>query len=259
MSNIKILNWNVNGIRANYKKGIFNNLFDGQYDIVCIQESKATYSELGEEFYPKEYEVFHNSATEKKGYSGTAIYVKKSFVCNREELVSYETINTEGRLIVLKFDTFILITCYFPNGGGDTHRYDYKVNFYKEFTKYCEDLKIKYKLPIIFCGDLNIANNEIDLARPKENMKSIGFLREERDLLDKLQSNGFVDVYRNLNPDTVKYSWWDQKTRSRDRNIGWRIDAFYLDSSFIRNVVNADILTDYMGSDHCPLILEIKE
>lgn len=270
---MNIVTWNVNGIRSNYKKDIFPHIFSkpldmglldkGSFDIVALQETKATYEELGSEFYPKGYNVHSNSAKERKGYSGVAVYIKeglkyKVFDINSPEFVSFETLRTEGRFLCIEFEEFFFINCYFPNGGGEKHRLEYKIKFYKDFMAFCQKIRMLHKKHIVFCGDLNIAHNEIDLARPKENEKHVGFLREERDLLDLIHKMGYVDVFRHKYPEKVVYSWWDMKTRARDRGVGWRIDGFYTTDSFIRNIVDINILDNIQGSDHCPVVLTIK-
>jgi len=269
---MNITTWNVNGVRANYKKDIFPSLFSNpkaigfdldQLDIVALQETKATYTELGQEFFPNGYITHHNSAQERKGYSGVSIYVKngidhKVFDLNDKNFVSLETLKTEGRFMCLEFKDFFFINCYFPNGGGKPERLAYKINFYKDFMTFCQKIEMLHKKHVVFCGDFNIAHNEIDLARPKENEKHVGFLREERDLLDQIHTMGYKDVFRVKYPETVIYSWWDMKTRSRDRNIGWRIDGFYVDNGFMRNISDIQILNNVSGSDHCPVVLTLR-
>ncbi|MES2623461.1 MAG: exodeoxyribonuclease III [Patescibacteria group bacterium] len=270
---MNIISWNVNGVRANHKKDIFLQIFKtpsligfptNSLDIVALQETKATYHELDSLFSPSGYVTHHNSATERKGYSGVSVYVKegikhKVLDQTSKEFVSFETLKTEGRLLCLEFEDFFLINCYFPNGGGKPERLEYKMKFYADFIGFCNKLKMLHKKHIVFCGDLNIAHNEIDLARPKENEKHVGFLRQERDLLDKLHTEGYQDVFRHMYPDKVEYSWWDMKTRARDRNIGWRIDGFYVDSSFMGNIKGIEILGSILGSDHCPILLDFKK
>ncbi len=269
---MNILSWNVNGIRANYKKGILPVLLESpekldknidKLDVIAIQETKATFSELGEVFISDIFDIYHNSATEKKGYSGTAVYVKKTIKSKQIDLskmehVSFETLLTEGRVTCVELPDFILINCYFPNGGGKPERLAYKLKFYDEFGVLCKELTKLHKKPVLFCGDLNIAHQPIDLARPKQNESNIGFLPEERAKLDELHKLGYIDIYRLLNPEKVEYSWWDMKTRSRDKNVGWRIDGFYVDISFIRNIKDTIILGNIMGSDHCPILLKVK-
>lgn len=269
---MNILTWNVNGIRANLRKGVLPILLNSpekldkrlkSLDIIAFQETKATFGELGEDFVSNTFDIYHNSATERKGYSGTAVYVKKGISSKQIDIktlkgVSSETLLTEGRLLCVEFDGFILINCYFPNGGGKPERLVYKLKFYEQFGKMCRKLSDIYKKPVVFCGDFNIAHREIDLARPKQNENHIGFLPIERKQLDILHDLDYVDIYRKIYPDKVEYSWWDMKSRSRDTNVGWRIDGFYTETSFMRNIVDITILGNVLGSDHCPVLLQIK-
>jgi exodeoxyribonuclease III len=264
---MKILSWNVNGLRAFYKKGAFNSIFELDPDIFCLQETKAQPEQLPEEVRnPAGYHAYFDHSKTRKGYSGTAIYVKKSFLekaCpdNSIERVEYGTgisaLDQEGRLIAIYFADFVLLNGYFPNGGEDPARLKYKLEFYDAFLKFIEKLK-KQNKKIIFCGDINTAHNEIDLARPKENSNHTGFLRIERDWLDKVVSKGYLDTFRTLHPAEVKYSWWDMKTFARDRNVGWRLDYFFISSDLLPRLKSAKILDNMMGSDHCPVWLELK-
>lgn len=273
---MNIISWNVNGIRSNLKKGILPVLLKNpenidknlhSVDIIGLQETKATFHELGDAFASDLFDIYHNSATERKGYSGTVVYVRKgikskqidiSKIKSKSKKVSFETLNTEGRITCVELDKFILINCYFPNGGGKPERLVYKLKFYEQFGNLCKELTKIHMKPVIFCGDLNIAHTEIDLARPKANEDSIGFLPIERKQLDILHDIGYTDVYRKLNPEKIEYTWWDMKTRSRDKNVGWRIDGFYVDNSFMGNIKDIMILGTVLGSDHCPVLLKIK-
>lgn len=268
---MNILSWNVNGIRSINRKELFQSLFahnfgdlvdlkDKHIDIIGLQETKATYIELDPGFFPEGYTVYHNSATERKGYSGTAVFVSNNISAKPLDIsVTYETLRTEGRMVVLELDSYILINCYFPNGGGKPERLEYKLKFYQQFTDLCSHLIKKYKKELIFFGDLNIAHMPIDLARPKENEKHVGFLPIEREKLDFLQNKGFYDLFRVKYPETVAYTWWDMKTRSRERDIGWRIDAFYGTKGVLDKKYNVFILKDNIGSDHCPLVLTLED
>ena len=253
---MKIISWNVNGIRAIEKKGAFDALLRMKADIVCLQETKAHKEQLSSELtHPENYVTFFHSATSRKGYSGTAIYVKKGIVAKEiQPPVPFLKKDLEGRLIVLELADFYLINCYFPNGGGEAHRLTYKLDFFDAFTDTIVKLeKIK---PVIFCGDVNIAHTEIDLARPKENAKSIGFLPEERAKIDSIIAHSFNDVHRTLHPHTKDvYTWWDMKTRSREKNVGWRIDYFFVSKALFSRVKKITTHTDVMGSDHCPVEL----
>lgn len=267
---MNILSWNVNGIRSIQRKDLFQGLFQpgfGEFyglegkklDIIGLQETKAVYSELDNLFFPEGYNVYHNSATEKKGYSGTVLLVSKDIDSKPVPVdVTYETLNTEGRVVAIELAEFILINCYFPNGGGKPERLEYKLKFYEEFRRFCKDLSLKYKKSVIFLGDLNIAHEPIDLARPKENEKHVGFLPIERQMLDTVLKDGFLDIYREKYPDKVAYTWWDMKTRSRDRDIGWRIDAFYVQKGLEGKIEDVFILKEVKGSDHCPVLLVVN-
>ena len=253
---MKLISWNVNGIRASFKKGALQSVFDLNPDILGIQETKSTPDQLPEDGYaPKGYTVYFDSSESRKGYSGVAVYTK--IIPNKvENGLGIKEMDHEGRMLTLHFDDFVLVTAYFPNGGRDEEHFQFKLKYYELFLKKMTILKKKYDT-VIFCGDLNVAHNEIDLARPKENAKQIGFLPIERAWVDKVEVNGFIDTFRHLHKNEVKYSWWDQKTRSRDRNIGWRIDYFFINKESIQKTKQAEILNDVMGSDHCPVILEI--
>ncbi len=250
---IKIISWNVNGIRAAERKGLVKFLESGQYDILCLQEVKAhEESLLSEELRNvKNYTCCFNLATERKGYSGVAVYSKikpKSIKTN----FGKNHLSTEGRMIELEFEKFTLLNIYFPNGGGEDHRLTYKLEFFDEFTAYVKKL-VKSGKHVVFCGDVNVAHQAIDLARPEANKKAIGFLPEERAKLDMFEKVGFVDTFRSQHPETVAYSWWDQKTFSRDRNVGWRIDYFWVSVDLEKKVKEAFILGEVMGSDHAPV------
>lgn len=254
---MKLISWNVNGIRACQKKGAFKELIELNADIIGIQETKSTPDQLNEEIIsPKGYFSYFDSAKERKGYSGVAVFTKI-----KPEKVIYgfgiDEYDTEGRCLTLCFKDFAFVTAYFPNGGRDADHFQFKLRYYKMFLKHVQKLEKKYSR-VIFCGDLNVAHNEIDLARPKENSKSIGFLPIERAWVDEVERAGFIDTFRTFHPDEIKYSWWDQKTLSRSRNVGWRIDYFFVNSEMKKNILEADIMSDFLGSDHAPIVLDIK-
>jgi exodeoxyribonuclease-3 len=254
---MKIISWNVNGIRASYKKGALQTIFDYDADIIGIQETKSTPDQLSDEIKsPKEYTSYFDSSKERKGYSGVAVYTKV-----QPEKVLYglgkEEFDTEGRCLTLIYKDLAFVTAYFPNGGRDVEHFQFKLKYYELFLKHVKKLEEKYGT-VVFCGDLNVAHNEIDIARPKENANQIGFLPVERAWVDKVVASGFVDTFRALHKETVKYSWWDQKTRSRERNVGWRIDYFFINQKNTKKVIQADILTEVEGSDHAPTILELR-
>ena len=260
---MKLISWNVNGIRAWYKKGAFDEILRHNPDILCLQETKAHPDQLPPELLNVAgYNVYFDHSKLKKGYSGVAVYTKE-----KPDLIKYgmgiEKFDQEGRLLELHFKNFagkkdvVLFNIYFPNGGGGPARLEYKLDFYDTFLEYIEKLR-KAGKSIIFCGDINTAHEEIDIARPKENEKNTGFLRIERDWLDRVVKNGYVDTFRQLNPEKVQYSWWDMKTFARDRNVGWRIDYFFTSSNLTSHITSVEILDTVFGSDHCPVVLEIK-
>lgn len=274
---MKIISWNVNGIRANIKKGSFDWLLNQDADIFCLQETKAHPEQL-DEFVrnPLGYTSYFDHSKMRKGYSGVAIYVKKNLIGNTDELFGNSVSKTlfgnfekveygfgkakydqEGRFLAVLFEKAVIINCYFPNGNRGPDRLIYKLEFYDEFLKYIEKHR-KVGKDIIFCGDVNTAHNEIDIARPKENEKNTGFLRIERDWIDKVIKRGYIDVFRYRNPNKVQYTWWDMKTFARERNIGWRLDYFFINEEFLPRVKDMKILEEVSGSDHCPIELIIK-
>lgn len=254
---IEIISWNVNGIRAWERKGCFDQFMQANPDILCLQETKAHPEQLSKDLQqPEGYFAYFNSSNVRKGYSGVSIYTKKE-----PKKVIYglgiDELDQEGRQLALIFDNFILINCYFPNGGGEAHRLEYKLNYFDSFLKFLKKLE-KTNKNIIFCGDINIAHQEIDLARPKENKKSIGFLPEERVKIDTFISNNYIDLFRHFHPEKIKYTWWDMKTHSRVRNVGWRIDYFFVHKNLLSSVDNILIRDTILGSDHCPIACKIS-
>lgn len=254
---MRIISWNTNGLRATYKQGNFNPIFtDYNPDILFLQETKATPEQLPEaarEVFG--YDSYFSWPEVKKGYSGVALYSKQKPL-NVTLGIGLAGLDDEGRTITAEYKDFYAITCYFPNGGGGPERLDYKLRFYDQFLKYIESLK--KKKPVIFCGDVNTAHTEIDLARPKENVMNTGFLPIERAWMDKLVQKGWIDTFRMLYPtETGVYTYWDQKTASRERNVGWRIDYFFVSDNIKNKVTGFETLKDYYGSDHCPIILDI--
>lgn len=255
----KILCWNVNGIRAWQKKGCMDWVLSQNPDIFCFQETKAHPDQLDEELKNiPGYTSYFDHSKAKKGYSGVAVYTKEiPEKIDRDLVVHMKNADDEGRFLALYFKDFVLINCYFPNGGGAPERLEYKLKFYDAFLKYVLKLKEKGK-KVVFCGDVNVAHTEIDIARPKENENHVGFLAVERAWVDKVISYGFVDAFRYKNMDTRNaYSWWDVKSGARNRNIGWRIDYFFVDKELVSCIVDSKIHADIYGSDHCPVSLEI--
>jgi exodeoxyribonuclease-3 len=253
---VKILSWNVNGIRAAYKKGILNWFGKEQPDILCIQETKAMKEQLPDDLINVNgYNSFFSSA-EKKGYSGTATYTKVNPV-EVANGIGIKKFDSEGRFLVTEFEEFVLFNIYFPNGKARAERLQYKMDFYEAFLKHLKKL-LKQGKKIVICGDVNTAHKEIDLARPKPNEKVSGFLPQEREWIDKLLDAGFIDTLRVYNQKPEQYTWWDMMTRARDRNVGWRIDYFFISDNLKDNLKNAFILAEVMGSDHCPVGIELK-
>jgi exodeoxyribonuclease-3 len=254
---LRILSWNVNGIRAAQKKGLIDWIDKESPDILCIQETKAHPEQLSDELLNiSGYKSYFSSSVVKKGYSGVAIYTKEEPV-KVEHGFGIPKFDDEGRIIIAEYKKFVLINIYYPNGKAREERLKYKMDFYDAFLKYAEKLKSKGK-KLVVCGDVNTAHKEIDLARPKENEKVSGFLPIEREWLDKFFSRGYHDTFRMFNQEAEQYSWWDQVTRARDRNVGWRIDYFFVSNNFKKNVKDAFILQEVMGSDHCPVGVEIE-
>jgi len=254
---IRALSWNINGIRAAHKKGFLEWLGNADPDILCLQETKAHLDQLPEGL--KNIAGYHAffSTPERKGYSGVALYSKKE-----PAQVTYgfgiEEFDKEGRVIVADFGSFTLFNIYFPNGQSSNERLQYKMHFYDAFLDYVENLKDQGK-SIVLCGDLNTAHKEIDLARPKANETTSGFLPEERAWLDKFIEHGYVDTFRTFNQQPEQYSYWDQMSRARERNVGWRIDYFFVNDAFSNQVTGAYIFPGVMGSDHCPVGIDIVE
>jgi exodeoxyribonuclease-3 len=257
---ITLISWNVNGLRAALKKDFFGSFQQLNADIVALQETKLQQPQLTDEMINiAGYESSWSHATVKKGYSGVATYsrIKPQRVRHGIGEPKYDD---EGRILELDFDDFIFFNVYFPNGQMSEERLQYKLDFYEAFFNYTDEYKRQGR-SLIITGDYNTAHNEIDLKNPKSNEKTSGFLRIERDWLDRIIANGYVDTFRHFNPDMVKYSWWTYRFKARDRNIGWRIDYFFVTQDIIDNgwVKETIINNDIFGSDHCPvgLVLEI--
>ncbi len=252
---MNIFSWNVNGIRAVKKKGFLDFISDYSPDILCLQETKAHVEQLGDDLLniPGYLSIF-DSPKYKKGYSGVAIYTKEKPLNVSTTLDSDQDLDDEGRTLIAEYDKFILLNFYFPNGQMNDIRLDYKFRFHDAAYDMFVKLKRKKK-NIIICGDYNIAHNEIDLRHPKPNENTSGFLRIERDWLDKFQKKGFVDTFRYFYPNEVKYSWWTYMRNARQNNAGWRIDYFWV--SQIDKIKDAQIHNDVFGSDHCPVSISL--
>lgn len=249
---MKLISWNVNGIRACLNKGFSDFFKEVNADIFCLQETKCQPEQINLEF--EGYTSYWNSA-ERKGYSGTAIFTKKQPV-NVTYGIGIEEHDKEGRIITLEFENFYLVTNYTPNAKRELERLDYRMVWEDEIRKYL--LELNKKKPVIMCGDLNVAHEEIDLKNPKTNKGNAGFTNEEREKMTELLNAGFIDSYRYLYPEKIEYSWWSYKGHAREKNVGWRIDYFIVSNDFRENIKDATIYTEILGSDHCPVGLEIK-
>ncbi|MDD1746436.1 MAG: exodeoxyribonuclease III [Methanomassiliicoccales archaeon] len=251
--------WNVNGLRAAHRKGFLDYLGEGSPDILCVQEVKADEDKLPIEL--KEvpgYHFFVCSPKEEKdkGWSGVGLYTKMA-----PKKIEYgfgeDAFDQEGRTIVAHFEEFVLLNIYFPNGKSSRERLDFKLEFYDAFLR-CAKRLMRGKKQLVVCGDVNTAHEEIDLARPKENSKVSGFLPEERAWLDKFEEAGLIDTLREFDPSPGRYTWWDLKTGARERNVGWRIDYFYITKGLRKRLRSAYIRSDVQGSDHCPIGIELE-
>lgn len=250
---MKFVSWNVNGIRACVQKGFLEFFKEANADIFCIQESKMQAGQLDLEL--EGYHQYWNYA-EKKGYSGTAIFTKQEPISVRYG-IGVEEHDKEGRVITLEFDDFYFITVYTPNSQNELARLPYRMQWETDFLAYLK--KLEETKPVIFCGDLNVAHQEIDLKNPKTNRKNAGFTDEERQKFTELLESGFVDTFRYFYPDVENiYSWWSYRFSARAKNAGWRIDYFVVSECLKKRLTDAKILTEIMGSDHCPVVLELN-
>jgi exodeoxyribonuclease III len=254
---MKIVSWNVNGIRAIAKKSFFTDLELLAADILCLQETKAQNHQFAETLKSLNgYHLFSNSA-ERPGYSGTAV-ISKIKPLNVTKGINIKDHDTEGRVLCLEFDAFFLVNVYVPNSGSELKRLVYRQNWDDVFFNFLKDLeKVK---PVIVCGDFNVAHKAIDLARPKANYnKTAGYMQEEIDGMDRFIGGGLADTFRHIHPEaTGKYSWWSYRLDARSKNVGWRIDYFLVSESILQSVENAFILDEITGSDHCPVGIVLK-
>ena len=255
MSSWKLLSWNVNGIRAVAKKGFLDWLQEEAPDIMCVQETKSQESQLDANITDAAGYQSYWSEAEKKGYSGVGVY-------SRHEPISVhkgfgeDRFDSEGRTLVLEYPDFTLFNVYFPNGKQNAQRLQYKMDFYDAILSHWESLRADGK-KLVICGDVNTAHHEIDLARPKDNVKISGFLPKERAWIDKIIAQGYVDTFRQYDEGPDNYTWWHLMSGARKRNVGWRIDYFYVTEDLLPVLSNAWILPDVMGSDHCPIGIEV--
>ncbi len=253
---MKLISWNLNGIRAVAKKGLFDKIAEMNPDVICFQETKAQDVQVAEVLNDLNGYYFYSNSAVKKGYSGTAILSKREPTSVKSD-IGIEEHDQEGRVLTAEFEDFYLTTVYTPNSKNDLSRLDDRQNFDAALLNFLKELE-KTK-PVIVCGDFNVAHKAIDLARPKPNYnKSAGFMQEEIDGMDNFTKNGLIDTFRYLNPEkTEAYSWWSYRGGARDRNVGWRIDYFLASHSIIEKIKSASIISEMMGSDHCPVSIEI--
>lgn len=246
----------MNGIRAVARKGFMDWFDSAKPDVLCLQEIKAQVDQLPKKLkHVPDYHSYFNPA-ERKGYSGVATY--SSFEANKIATgMGIDKFDHEGRFLRTDFDDFILLNVYWPNGGMGEDRLKFKLDFYDAFLDYTNNLRDKGN-NLVICGDLNTAHKPIDIARPKENEKVSGFMPIEREWIDKFLANGYVDTFRMFNDQPKQYTWWSYRTKARDRNVGWRLDYFFVNEEFKDNVVDSYIMSDVMGSDHCPIGLKIE-
>ena len=251
---MKFISWNVNGLRACVQKGFLDFFHEVDADIFCLQETKLQEGQIDLDL-PNYYQYWNYA--KKKGYSGAAIFTKKEPI-NVSYGIGIEEHDMEGRVITLEFENFYFITVYTPNSQSELARLDYRMKWEDDFLSYLK--KLEETKPVIFCGDLNVAHKEIDLKNPKTNRKNAGFTDEEREKFSKLLDEGFIDTFRYFYPEQENiYSWWSYRFKAREKNAGWRIDYFCVSKALKERLVDASILTDILGSDHCPVLLVIKE
>ncbi len=258
MKNLRLMSWNVNGLRACARKGFLDWLAEVKPDILGLQEVRALPEQLDEAVLkPEDYEVWLNPA-ERKGYSGVGLYSRITPKSVTIGGLGEERFDSEGRLIIADYGDFLFYTGYFPNGGKDLSRVPYKLDFSEAVLQHAEAQR-KQGRSIIICGDVNTAHEEIDLANPKSNQKNTGFLPEERAWVSRFLDHGYLDIFRKQHPgEAGRYTWWSNRANARARNIGWRIDYFFISPELEDRVVAARIHPDVMGSDHCPIELEIR-
>jgi exodeoxyribonuclease-3 len=251
---MRIISWNVNGIRAVENKGFWEWFDQARPDVLCVQETKAQPEQVSERLRePVGYDSYWHSA-ERKGYSGVATFSREPVPVQYG--MGVPEFDVEGRVLISEHPGFSLLNCYMPNGKQSQERLDYKLRYYAALLDYC-DREHAAGRQLVICGDVNTAHTEIDLARPKENEKISGFLPEEREWIDRYLAHGFVDAFRAFHPGPDQYTWWSYITRARDRNIGWRIDYFLVSEGLMPRVQDCTIMAGVMGSDHCPIGLEI--
>ncbi len=256
MREMNILSWNINGIRAAEKRGFLDWLQKTSPDILCLQETKAQPDGINHELLqPPGYYTYWNSP-ERKGYSGVATFTKEKPI-EAENGFGNTQFDGEGRVIITEYSEFTLFNIYFPNGKMSEERLKYKMDFYHVFLRFVDSMKTRGD-KLIICGDFNTAHKEIDLARPRENENVSGFLPIERAWMDSFVDHGFMDTFRYFNKEPGHYTWWSLRTRARERNIGWRLDYFFVTENLLNSITGASILSDVTGSDHCPVGIRLK-
>jgi len=256
---MRLISWNVNGLRAIFKKDFAGLVAGMGTDVLALQEIKLQAHQRTEEMITmNDFHSYWSYSVKKKGYSGVAAYVKQEPIQVRDGF-GVEMFDTEGRVLELDLGSFVFFNVYFPNGQRDEERLQYKLDFYDAFFRYTDELRRQGR-SVVISGDFNTAHNEIDLKNPQSNKDRSGFLRVERDVLDDIISRGYVDTFRHFYPETVQYSWWSYRFNARKNNAGWRIDYFFVSSDLIDSgaVQDAFILNDILGSDHCPVGIDIN-
>jgi len=252
---MKIYSWNVNGLRAVMKKDFLPWITTQMPDVLCLQETKLQSDQLEDNVKNIEGYYSYYSFAEKKGYSGVATYTR----VEPEKVlhgIGIEEFDREGRILITFFKEFVVINIYFPNGQRDEERLDYKLRFYDAILDYCNALVLEGQ-KLVICGDYNTAHTPMDIKNAKANENTSGFLKIEREWLDKLIENGYTDTFRYMEPETIKYSWWSYMFKARERNTGWRIDYHFVSNNLLKAVKSVDILNEVFGSDHCPVVVEI--
>ena len=254
---MKLISWNVNGVRAVVKKGFLDWLDQAQPDVLCLQETKAHVDQLTAEILTDHgYNTYWHSG-ERRGYSGVATFCKEEPLYVQEGL-GIERYDAEGRVLLTEHENFLLYNIYFPNGQKDDERLQYKLDFYDDLLPIINE-QVESGNNVVVTGDWNTAHHPIDLARPKQNVNTSGFMPIEREKLDMYVENGWIDTFRLFHQEGERYSWWTYRFGARERNVGWRIDYFFVNEGFVDNVEDADIHDEVMGSDHCPVSLELSE
>ena len=251
---MKIVSFNVNGLRAVLQKNFIQDFYSFDADIFSLNETKLSEVKDKFNFEPEGYNIYYTNSKIRKGYSGVCVFSKLTPLNIWYGLKDHKY-DDEGRVITLEFENFYYVACYVPNSGDGLKRLDFRMEFEDDLLDYLNSLnKLK---PIIYAGDLNVAHKEIDLKNPKGNERNAGYTIEERNAFSRLLDNGYTDIYRQMNPNTVKYSWWSYRFNARSNNAGWRIDYFILSNRIVDKVISTDICNEIMGSDHCPIVLEI--